>query len=389
MDHMRQELQSILDALMAWRKHQCVSLLVLWGACLLGVMGVGVAQARPLLFAYVAWWTPSLWQTQSLGQVDRLKFIEFKVGADGRVADRHGWPERWSDLRAAASRHGVPLDIVFTVLDPAVFESVFGSAAAVARLQSEVLAAAAEAGVSGIHLDVELQQPASPRAVTRYRAWVAQTAARLGQMQPQRLLSVFLASSVEPHLYDASTLALVDHVIVQGYDAHWVGGQRAGPVAPLRGPDALSWEQMAGLAMRLEVPPGKLLMGFPLFGYEWPVSPCEPRGLRRGMGETTTFAPVVEAGMPQIRFNVRDRVQAHGATHDPQTGSAYYVVPEGEGHCRVGWFEDWWTLQAKLDWVRERQMAGVAFFPLGYDQAELVGWAAQQLRKPQLPKVTK
>lgn len=47
------------------------------------------------------------------------------------------------------------------------------------------------------------------------------------------------------------------------------------------------------------------------------------------------------------------------------------------------------TLQAKLDWVRERQMAGVAFFPLGYDQAELVGWAAQQLRKPQLPKVTK
>lgn len=389
MRHMRQELQSILDAVWGWRKRCRVRYGVLFAAGMLSLVALGAAQARPLLFAYVAWWTPSLWQAQPLEHIDRLKFIEFKVGPNGRVLNRHGWPDQWSDLRAAVIRHGVPLDIVFTVLEPAVFEAVFGSAAAAATLQSEVVSAASEPGVSGIHLDVELVQPGSPAAVARYRAWVAQTAERLGQLGPQRLLSVFLAAGTEPHLYDASTLARVDHVIVQGYDAHWLGGERAGPVAPLRGPDALSWERMAGLAARLGVPPSKLLMGFPLFGYEWPVSPCEPRGERRGAGAITTFAPTTEARMPQIRINVRDRVMAYGATHDPATGSAYYIVSEGEGRCRVGWFEDWWTLQAKLDWVRERQMAGVAFFPLGYDQGDLVGWAARQLGRLQPPKVTK
>lgn len=389
MGHMRQEVRGILDGVLSWRKGQGKGLRVFAGAVLLCFCALACSQPRPLVFAYVAWWTPSLWPTQPLDLVDRLKFIEFTVGADGRVADRHGWPHQWAELRAAVSRQGVPLDMVFTVLDAAVFESVFGSPEAAQRLQSEVLAAAIEPGVSGIHLDVELLLPASDVAVARYRTWVAQTAERLGQLQPRRLLSVFLAYSTEPHLYDASTLALVDHVIVQGYDAHWVGGQRAGPVAPLRGPDAVSWERMADLAARLGVHPGKLLMGFPLFGYEWPVSSCDPRGFTTGRGETSTFAPTTEARMPQIRTNVRERVLAHGATHDPQTGSAYYLVPEGQGRCRVGWFEDWWTLQAKLDWVRERKMAGIAFFPLGYDQAELVTWAAGVLRKPQSVKVIK
>ena len=40
--------------------------------------------------------------------------------------------------------------------------------------------------------------------------------------------------------------------------------------------------------------------------------------------------------------------------------------------CTVGWFEDWWSLQVKADWIVKQGLGGIAFFPLGYDRGVLV-----------------
>jgi hypothetical protein len=55
------------------------------------------------------------------------------------------------------------------------------------------------------------------------------------------------------------------------------------------------------------------------------------------------------------------------------TGWAYYQFTHADGGCVVGWFEDWWTPQRKLDWP-QHQPAGLAMFPLGYDNGEPPAW---------------
>lgn len=347
------------------------------------------ANARGLVFGYATGWVPAAETLASLAHVDRLMFMELRMGSDGQIGNPYGWPAQWGELRSAATSRGIPLDLVLTQFKVAHFNALFGSARRVRQLESEVLRLAADSVVSGIHLDVEIIEAADAAAVRRYRDFVVSLGRQLKAMQPLRLLSVFFYHGADKRLYDAATLALVDHVIVQGYDSHWLEAGVAGPVAPLAGADAVNWVQMLGTVQSLGVPPQRVLMGFPTYGYEWRVTPCTPRGTRVAPGSTTVFGRVQLPQAPAVKASVMERVLMHGAHYDSDTGSAYYQFTHADGSCVVGWFEDWWTLQRKLDWLQAHQLAGLAMFPLGYDNGELVSLAARRLRQVRLPETIK
>lgn len=338
--------------------------------------------AQPFVFGYVSWWVPQALTIQSLPDVDRLKFMEFRIGSDGRVQDRHGWPDDWKPLRDAAATRGIPLDIAFTLFTPADFNAVFGSVERTQRLQKEIIAVASDASVTGIHLDVEIFSPVNAKAATRYRSFVVELGQQLRALVPRKSLSLFLNYAADKYLYDAATLADVDHVILQGYDAHWLDSDVAGPLAPLGGPDIITWEKMWATAKSLGLSGNRVLMGFPTYGHEWKVKPCAPRGKRVAPGEATVFGRVWLPSAPNLRNSAMGRVLAHGVTYDAESGSAYYQIKAADGSCVVGWFEDWWTLQRKMDWVMRENLAGIAFFPLGYDDGDLVSIAAHRFRAP-------
>jgi spore germination protein YaaH len=52
---------------------------------------------------------------------------------------------------------------------------------------------------------------------------------------------------------------------------------------------------------------------------------------------------------------------------DPASGSPYYAYQEPSGGWRQGWFEDDRSLAAKFEFVKQQQLAGIAVFPIGYD----------------------
>lgn len=351
---------------------------LLWCACL--VLTCNNLLARPLIFGYATWWVPEARIIQALDHVDRLKFMELRIGADGGIADSHGWPERWEGLRRAASVRGIPIDVALTLFSSADFNSLFGSGDRIKRLHDAVLKIANDDSVSGIHLDVEMFRPLQPEAVKNYRTFVADLTRQLAQMPRRRLVSVFLNHGAETYLYDVASLADVGHIVVQGYDVHSLQSEVAGPLAPLFGPDMATWEKMLAAALGLNVHPPRVLMGFPTYGHEWQVKPCSPRGTPIAPGEATLVGRVMLPQAPNFRNSVVDRVLAHGATHDLQSGSSYYRVDASDGSCTIGWFEDWWTLQKKIDWIVREKVAGLAIFALGYDDDDLVAFAARRFR---------
>ena len=354
--------------------------------CLFGILAAGFgslawASDRPLVFGYAAWWVPQSETLLSLPDVDRLKFMELRLSPQGRIANRHGWPEQWTALREGAANLGIPLDVAVTLFSPDDFNALFGSSERVQRLEKEMLSLVQDKFVAGIHLDVEIFAPVLAEAAQRYRAFVVSLSGQLKQQSPVKSLSVFLNHAADVYLYDAESLVGVDHVILQGYDAHWVDGDVAGPLGPLSGPDTITWQKMWATAQKLGLPPQRVLMGFPTYGYEWTVKPCSPRGKRIAPGETTVFGRVLLPQAPNLRSSVMGRVLAHGVQYDDISGSAYYTVGAANGSCVVGWFEDWWTLNRKIDWLISQQLAGIAFFPLGYDNGTLVNTASRRFRQ--------
>lgn len=356
----------------AWVRF-CVGCVLLLGGC-------AAVQARPLVFGYAAWWVPQAETIRAMPHVDRIKFIEVQIDREGRLTERHGWPQQWQPLRDAAATHGVPIDVALTQFSLADFNAVFGDPRRIQRLTQEALKLADDPAVAGLHLDVEMVGNVNAQAALRYKAFVLDLGQQLKAKQPARLLGVFFNHGAERQIYDAATLVVADHVILQGYDTHWLNSEVAGPVAALRGPDVVTWAGMLATAQSLGLPPQRVLMGFPTYGYEWKVKPCSPRGLRQAPGETTSFASVSYPQAPQLRHSVVERVLAHGAQYDPETGSAHYRIDAPDGSCVVGWFEDWWTLHRKLDWMEQEKLAGLSFFPLGYDGADLVAMAARRFR---------
>jgi spore germination protein len=117
-----------------------------------------------------------------------------------------------------------------------------------------------------------------------------------------------------------------------------------------------------------------LLLSFPLYGYEWQVKGRKLRSATIGQGIHTSFAPIPAGLLPDFQFNVQDQVRQYGATHDPVSGSSYYQFKRKNGQFVEGWFEDWWTLGRKSDYLADEQLGGIAFFMLGYDNGQLVDY---------------
>jgi spore germination protein YaaH len=75
---------------------------------------------------------------------------------------------------------------------------------------------------------------------------------------------------------------------------------------------------------------------------------------------------------PAFPISVEEQVLRYGASYDVESGSAYYQYRNNRGQFIQGWFDDWWTLMRKTDFLVKEQLGGIAFFMLGYDEGQLV-----------------
>jgi spore germination protein YaaH len=340
--------------------------LVLWHVSML---------AQPLkAVAYQGWWMPQSWKNGALKDLDRLFFFELKVDATGKVSERHGWPEQWHELQVAAKAHQVPVDLTLTLFDSATFNQLFSSDQAMNSLLAECIELAAPEFVSGLQFDFEIYNGATAVSIRNYRAFLGKLSAQLRTDSVHKNLSVFLPALADDPLYDEATLGLMNLVVVQSYDTHYRSSSRAGPVAPLNGPDALTWRSAAAEALALGVNKERLFLTFPLYGYEWLVKDNTLRSQTQKPGTTTTFSTVSKELLPDIQVSATQRVHQYGASHDPVSGSAYYQFKNEQNQWVEGWFEDWWSLGRKIDFLNAERLGGAAFFLLGYDHNELLAY---------------
>lgn len=346
------------------------------------------AHATPLrTWGYVASWLPQGWRDTPLNSFERLLFFDAQVAPSGRIENTNGWPLQWDALIAAAQIAGVPIDVTVTLLDTKIFRTVFRNEAAMRLLHEDIVQLAQMDASAGIQLDVEIYDDIDDAVWERYQQWVRTLRDALSQLQPARQLSVFFPVGGKRLLYSAETLAALDRVVVQGYDAHWPDGATAGPVAPLDGPYAMTWKNGVKLLDRLGVSREKALFSFPLYGYEWRVASARSSSKSLEKGVSTSFAPMEGSARQTFPTSVQERVANAGSIMDPGSGSAHYRIRDAaSGHWMEGWFEDWWSLQIKADFLQRERIGGIAFFALGYDRGLLVNSLPRLVSSPAATK---
>ena len=329
----------------------------------------------PFVSGYHAWWTGEAWRDYPMELLDELFFFEAVADAEGRLSEANGWPGAWEEMTDRARAAGVQVVPTVSMHDAAAFETVFTDPARSRRLASEavglVIGPSASAGIAGVHLDVEIFQPVALDARDGFTAFVALLHDELRRRAPGRSLSVFLLAFDDDDVYNERALAqLADYVVVQGYDYHSAGSATAGPVAATTGWGRLNWGHVLERLDGFGVPREKIVMGAPLYGYEWPVVSDEPGAATRGPGRTLPLTAAPDVMPDEPRASERGRI--HGSRRDAQSLVPWYSWREDDGWWQ-GWFEDAESLRAKYDFVRANGLGGIALFPLAYAGDEV--WA--------------
>ncbi len=144
--------------------------------------------------------------------------------------------------------------------------------------------------------------------------------------------------------------ASADRVRVMAYDYHW-NTSGPGPVAPLY------WVDQVAAFAASQIPPSKIELGVPLYGYDWV-----------GMnGEGLTYDMVMAR-----------RLQ-HGAALQWSTpDSAPWFTYSTNGVSHTVWFEDSSSVAAKLAVVDKYGLAGAAFWRLGGEDPRV--WESARTR---------
>jgi spore germination protein YaaH len=128
------------------------------------------------------------------------------------------------------------------------------------------------------------------------------------------------------------------------------------------------------------VPRNKLLLSVPLYGWQWPSESEQPGAAALGKGRLLTFAPTPRSLMPNDRLAASELAKLHGLRRDGEH-TPYYAYRDGERWLQ-GWYEDLASLTRKFAPERSGGYAGLAFFPLGYDQGGIVKAMLRWWRAP-------
>ncbi|WP_278279643.1 glycosyl hydrolase family 18 protein [Clostridium sp. DMHC 10] len=164
-----------------------------------------------------------------------------------------------------------------------------------------------------------------------------------------------MATALAPKTYDVTTGAwhgahdyrahgeIVDFVIIMTYEWGWSGGPPMA-VAPIN-----EVRKVINYAVSV-IPPKKIMMGMPLYGYDWTL-PYMPGGeFAESIGNQEAILRAGRYGA-QIKY-------------DEKSQSPYYNYTDRAGRQHVVWFEDARSVEEKYKLVSEYGLRGVSYWVL-------------------------
>ncbi|MBA3777930.1 MAG: hypothetical protein H0X16_01240 [Chloroflexi bacterium] len=231
--------------------------------------------------------------------------------------------------------------------------ALLGSATARRTAAREIAAAVDERGVDGVNIDFEpIPSGQSENFVTFVRlVRKALDAKRRGYQ---------LTYSATGHIanYDVASLArkgAADAVYIMGYQYRGAWSKEAGSVAPLGGPGYDVTDTVDEYLERTTA--GKVILGAPLYGWSWLTTGPGLHARTRG-GSAAVF--------------YRDAVKMAGRTkpgYDKVEQVAWISYRSGS-NWRQLYYDDARGIRAKFSLVKQRQLAGVGLWALGFEGSE-------------------
>ncbi|MGG1571760.1 LysM peptidoglycan-binding domain-containing protein [Fictibacillus sp. NRS-1165] len=305
---------------------------------------------RPIkeINAYISSYTPAIQrEIHSKGHyLTYLTPFSYTINKDGTLNP----PKDEAVLPAAKAESISPLMVVTNfqngTFSTELISAVLSNTNIQTKLLNTILTTLRSKGYKGVNFDFEYISPSEKEAYNQFLRRTVSLFKPLGFIT-STALAPKLSAEQKGILYEAHDYRahgeIVDFVIVMTYEWGWSGGKPMA-VAPLS-----EVKKVLEYALT-EIPAKKLVMGVPLYGYDWKLPFVQG-----------TNAQTVS---PQEAV---DRARRYGASiqYDEKAQSPFYYYYDENRTQHVVWFEDARSVQAKYTAVKRYHLRGISYWLLG------------------------
>ncbi|HOW97679.1 MAG TPA: glycosyl hydrolase family 18 protein, partial [Kiritimatiellia bacterium] len=308
------------------------------------------------VFGWYPSWEGSSYTNFEFTLLSTVAYFNYEVNAGTGYAVTMN---SWSNTPLVYWAHSNNVDVVLCATLMSNHAAFFGSAAAQSNLINELVRVVQLRGAEGVNIDFEAIASGYAEELTLF---MSNLTVRMHAQVPGSQVSICLPSVDWSSNFDVAEYeGFLDKCIIMGYDYSWSTDDQAGPVAPLKGSAIFSsWcvQKSVTNYLDLGLSPGKLLLGCPYYGYDWPTVSHAMHADTTGDGTARQY-PSAES-----------YAGTYGYNWDTNSLTPYVLY----GSYRQLWYDDTNSLGLKYDFVNMKELAGIGIWALNYDEGTSDLW---------------
>jgi spore germination protein YaaH len=340
-----------------------------------------VGTHKPVVMGFLPYWLLAKVDPASLQAINNVTYFGLEINSDGTLVQRAnpqelepGWNKLDKGDFAETVKGLAPSQVERSLLlhlsnDSTISALLSDPTTHAQNMMRDVQPLMKQHGFTDLNLDIESFKTASPAAQVQMVTFLREVRKQIDEKKIGTLTTeLTVASLVKEHLLDPVVVGEVsDRVVLMAYDFTYRDSFVSGPVAPLGGAkENIEYDVIESVKLATQaIPAHKLLLGIPLYGYEWETLSYQPRSaVVPGTGKTATLVRVEE---------LRQTCSECKFGRDEITGTPYVLAPPNEdSSIQQIYYEDEQSIQKKIELAQEYRLGGVALWALGYETAGLL-----------------
>lgn len=220
---------------------------------------------------------------------------------------------------------------------------------------------------SDVNLDIESTKTASQSARANFAKFVETVKKGL---ENNVTLTVEISGDdlIKNKLIDPRAIGkFADNVVLMAYDYHYSGSFVTGPVAPLGGSGIISEYDVSAATEKLLdlIHPQKIILGIPLYGYEW-----------ESIGKAPRSAVIPNSGVAASNSRaekILDSCSSCSSRIDKEAEENYIsYLDENTGSYHTIFYPNKNSTIKKVNFATNSQLGGVAYWALGYEGDDIL-----------------
>lgn len=321
--------------------------------------------------------------------LSEIIYFNLSVDKDGhivRVVNNEtdpGWllwkDQKIRDLIAKTQIMGGKFSLSLAMLRNNIIEPFLENPQAQQNLINEIGEEIKKNKLDAINLDFEYTGSPEAKLRDQFTAFAGDFTSKLRSAYPkiEITIDVYPLSIRKQRLIDIPKVEpFFDKFIIMTYDFYAMYSNTTGPIAPISG--YAQKKYIFDIETTYEdfvkyVGLNKLILGIPYYGYDWPVETADKFMSRtldqddqNGYVEVLSYSRMRK----EPRYNSPDNCKWDLLAQAPWC----WYIDENTNIGRQAWFENTKSIEAKFNYVNNKNFSGLAIWALGYDRDYMDLW---------------